>query len=122
MQLKKPSWIAVAIAVAFWGFSAREAPAQPNLRILNFSLTAAQGGLPIPGTSSNLVVAPFKTSRITSKTLLSYFATAFHTNWPAGAQLAVGGGLSQVLVVDKTGTNPVCNLSAGINVGDTNVA
>jgi hypothetical protein len=53
-----------------------------------------------------------------------------NTNWPAGAQLALGeiDGLGygptvirDIFVMDKTGTNPVFDVSTGINVGDTNV-
>jgi hypothetical protein len=75
-----------------------------------------------------------ETSKITSKDLLKYLATALNTNWPAGAQLALGEAevlsgpgygplpiIWDIFVVDKTGTNPIFDVSTGINVGDTNV-
>jgi hypothetical protein len=122
MQLNKSALAVVITAIALWGESATGAPAGYNFRTLNFSLTAAQQVRESTGTASNTYVFTTRTCRITSKTLLSFLATAFDTNWPAGAQLALDPFQSELFVVDRTGTNPVCNVSSGINVGGTNVA
>ena len=134
MKSNKPAFAAIAVVLALWASNA-QALLLDRFEKLNFSLTAAQQGLENSETSSNVFVSTIKTSKITNKDLLSFLATALNTNWPAGAQLALGeievtSGpgfgpppiIWDIFVVDKTGTNPVFDVSTGINVGDTNVA
>ena len=122
MRLNKLALAAIATALTLWSSNGKAVIVRGyQFEKLNFSLTAEQQGLENSETSSNVFVSTIKTSRISSKDLLSFLATAFHTNWPAGAQLALDNFSSDIFVVDKTGTNDVVNVSTGINVGDTNV-
>jgi len=134
MKSNKPAFAVIVVVLALWASNA-QALLLDRFEKLNFSLTAAQQGLENSETSSNVFVSTIKTSKITNKDLLSFLATALNTNWPAGAQLALGeievtSGpgfgpppiIWDIFVVDKTGTNPVFDVSTGINVGDTNVA
>jgi hypothetical protein len=120
--------IAIAITLVFWTSNAQTiipGPPFPPITItpaylfeaLTFNLTAAQQG-PI---NSKTYANTIKTSKITGKDFLNILAAAFNTNWPTGAQLALDNNSWDIFVVDKTGTNPVFNVSIGINVGDTNV-
>ena len=88
---------------------------------LHFNLTFTQSGLNYFQTSSNGFASTPSTYRVGNKNLLALLATAFDTNWPAGANLAQERAGFDLFVVDATGTNPVFNLSSGINVGFTNV-
>lgn len=90
---------------------------------LNFNLAASQQAFVDTKVASNTYVstATLKNSKITSKHLLTLLATACNTNWPAGAQLALENLSAQLFVVDKTGTNPICNLSMGMDENGTNV-
>ena len=74
-----------------------------------------------PSASTNIIISPLQTSAINNKYLLNYLATTLQTNWPAGAQLALENLRRDLFVVDKTGTNPLLNVSTGINVGGSNV-
>jgi hypothetical protein len=123
MKLNKLASVAIVAALALWSSNAKTAPVGYRFETLNFSLTAAQQGqgFEYSETSSNVFVPTIKTLRITTKDLLSLLATAFDTNWPAGAQLALDDYSREIFVVDETGTNPVFSVSTGINVGDTNV-
>jgi hypothetical protein len=93
----------------------------PNAKaeLLNFNLTFTQQGSNIVNESSNVFESTLNNYRVNNKDLLKLLATTFGTNWPDGASLAGVG--PDLFVVDATGTNPVFNLSSGINVGDTNV-
>lgn len=75
---------------------------------------------------SNLSKGPtslaINASKLTNKNLLSVLASAFDTNWPAGANLALDRYSSSLYVVDATGTNPVFNVSQGVSLDETNVA
>ena len=135
MKSIKPAFVAVAVVLAFWASNA-QAQVLGRFEKLNFSLVAMQQEIDDSGPYGpygNVLLPTIETSKITSKDLLNYLATALNTNWPAGAQLALGeieapSGLGygpafiqDIFVVDKTGTNPVFDVSTGINVGDTNV-
>jgi hypothetical protein len=123
MKSNKLAFAASAVVLALWASNAK-ATTEIAYRFekLNFSLTAAQQETNIPETSyGNDDAATIKTSKITNKDLLRFLATAFDTNWPAGAQLALDNLRRDIFVVDETGTNPVFNVSTGINIGDTNV-
>jgi hypothetical protein len=126
MKSNKLAFAAIAVVLALWASNAK-AQLLGRFEKLNFSLTAAQQETNIPETSyGNDDAATIKTLKITNKDLLKYLATALNTNWPAGAQLALGeiegpSGIRDIFVVDETGTNPVFDVSTGINVGDTNV-
>lgn len=124
MKLKQLAFTAIAIALVFGASNAQTIihgppfpPITPAYQFesLTFNLTATQQGPVNPRTYANTI----KTFKITSKDLLDVLAAAFNTNWPTGAQLALNGW--DIFVVDKTGTNPVFNVSVGINIGDTNV-
>jgi hypothetical protein len=135
----KSNKLAFAVIVAALTLQASNAKALILGRFekLNFSLIAAQQELENSETSSNVFVSTIKTSKITNKDLLSFLATTLNTNWPDGAQLALGevevtvegtnglgyahAAIRDIFVVDKTGTNPVFDVSTGINVGDTNI-
>ena len=126
MKSNKLTFATIAVVLALWASNAK-AQLLDRFEKLNFSLTAAQQETNIPETSyGNDDATTIKTLKITNKDLLRFLATAFDTNWPAGAQLALGEiegpiGIRDIFVVDKTGTNPVFDVSTGINVGDTNV-
>ncbi len=120
MKSNKPAFVAIAVVLALWASNAKAPPIGPELgqfTKLNFSLVAEQQVILIPGVLEDTI----ETSKITTKDLLSYMATALNTNWPAGAQLAVLGA-GDIFVVDQTGTNPIFNLTMGIyDDRDTNV-
>ena len=123
MKLNKLAFAAIAAVLALWASNGKATPEIAyQFEKLNFSLTALQPEINIPETPyGNDDAAAIKTSKITNKDLLRFLATAFDTNWPAGAQLALDNLRRDIFVVDKTGTNPVFNVSTGINIGDTNV-
>jgi hypothetical protein len=120
MKSNKLVFAAIVAALTLWASNTKAQPVGPELEQftkLNFSLIAEQQVILIPGVLEGTI----KTSKITNKDLLSYMATALNTNWPAGAQLAVVG-IGDIFVVDKTGTNPIFNLTMGIyDDRDTNV-
>ena len=132
MKSNKLTFAAIAVVLALWASNA-QAQLLNRFETLNFSLVAMQqeidDSVP-PGPYGNVLLRNIETSKITSKDLLKYLATALNTNWPAGAQLALGERevdqfppdiVLDIFVVDETGTNPVFDVSTGINVGDTNV-
>lgn len=121
MKLNQLASAAMVFALGLWASNARARIILNEFEKLNFSLVATQQGLDNSQTSSNVLVSTIKTSRITSKDLLNFLAKGFNTNWPAGAQLALENVSQEIFVVDKTGTNPVFDCSAGINAGGTNV-
>jgi len=134
MKSNKLASAAIVAALTLWASNAKATPELPfRFEKLNFSLIALQQELGESEPYGNGVLPNIETSKITSKDLLKYLATAFNTNWPAGAQLALSkmgapSGLAydpipigDIFVVDKTGTNPVFDVSTGINVGDTNI-
>jgi hypothetical protein len=123
MKLNKLAFAAIVAVLALWASNGKATPEIAyQFEKLNFSLTALQPEINIPETSyGNDEAATIKASKITNKDLLRFLATAFDTNWPAGAQLALDNLRRDIFVVDKTGTNPVFNVSTGINIGDTNV-
>jgi hypothetical protein len=125
--------VAIAVLLVLWASNA-QAQVLGRFEKLNFSLIAMQQELGDSGPYGSVVLPNIETSKITSKDLLKYLATALNTNWPAGAQLALGEAevpsgpgygplpiIWDIFVVDKIGTNPVFDVSTGINVGDTNV-
>jgi hypothetical protein len=133
MKSNKPAFVAIAVLLVLWASNA-QAQVLGRFEKLNFSLIAMQQELGDSGPYGSVVLPNIETSKITSKDLLKYLATALNTNWPAGAQLALGEAevpsgpgygplpiIWDIYVVDKTGTNPVFDVSTGINVGDTNV-
>ena len=123
MKLNKLAFAAIVAVLALLASNGKATPEIAyQFEKLNFSLTALQPEINIPETSyGNDEAATIKASKITNKDLLRFLATAFDTNWPAGAQLALDNLRRDIFVVDKTGTNPVFNVSTGINIGDTNV-
>jgi len=133
MKSNQPVFAAITVVLVLWASNA-QAQLFDRFEKLNFSLVAMQQELGDSGPYGSVVLPNIETSKITSKDLLKYLATALNTNWPAGAQLALGeiegpSGpgfgpppiIQDIFVVDKTGTNPVFDVSMGINVGDTNV-
>ena len=135
MKSNQPAFTAIAVVLALWASNAH-AQVLGQFEKLNFSLVAMQQEIDdsgSPGPYGNVLLPNIETSKITSKDLLNYLATALNTNWPAGAQLAListvvpGEGnafpkfVRDIFVVDKTGTNLVFDVSMGVNIGDTNV-
>ena len=118
MKLNGRASAVIVAVLAFWAINAKAQVLQ-KLPTLNFSLIAAQQGLDVSETSSNVFVSTIKTVKITNQDILKFLAMALNTNWPAGAQLARFA--TDIFVVDKTGTNLVFDVSTGINAGDTNV-
>lgn len=120
------------IAVALW-ISMGRAAGQYYVQPLNFKLTVLQQQPIILeatrstndyGFSSVLPArhtSDINKSKLNSQGLLSLLASAMDTNWPAGATLALDKWSGNIFIVDATGTNPVCNVSDGRNLGDTNV-
>ena len=143
MKSNKTAFLAVVMALAFGISDAQTLPfpfpppitKQFEPEPLNFSLVASQTAYIDTPVSTNYYrvgtnvmtqisissTAVIKNSKITSKDLLSILATAFNTNWPKGAQLALDHWSGDIFVVDKTGTNAVYDASVGINIGDTNI-
>jgi hypothetical protein len=107
------------VAVALWLSPVRAAAAY-FLEPLNFKLTVAQQQ--IVTHTNNYPTFTINSAKLTNKGLLSLLASAFDTNWPTGANLALDRWSGNIYVVDATGTNPVFNASQGISLDDTNVA
>jgi hypothetical protein len=135
MKSNKLAFAASVAVLALWASNGK-AQLLNRFETLNFSLVAMQQEIDDSGPSGpygNVLLPNIETSKITSKDLLKYLATALNTNWPAGAQLALGeievpsgqgygpAFIQDIFVVDKTGTNTVFDVSTGMNVGDTNV-
>jgi hypothetical protein len=107
------------IAVALW-VSPAKAALRTYFEPINFKLTVAQQQIE---THTNAYPTfTINSAKLTNKGLLSLLASAFDTNWPAGANLALDRFGGNLYVVDATGTNPVFNTSQGISIDDTNVA
>jgi hypothetical protein len=131
MKSNKLAFVAIAVGLAWWASNA-QSQVLGRFEKLNFSLVAMQqeidDSVP-PGPYGNVLLRNIETSKITSKDLLKYLATALNTNWPAGAQLALGERevdqfppdiVLDIFVVDETGTNPVFDVSTGATLG-TNI-
>jgi hypothetical protein len=88
---------------------------------INFNLTAKVQALSNTnsGGDASIYIYTFKTEKITTQSILKAAAVACGTNWPTGAKLALDLQSGDVFVVDKTGTNPLFDLTQGINT-DTN--
>jgi hypothetical protein len=122
MKMIKLASAAIVAMFALWAANAKALPATYQFERLNFILVAEQQGLVNVQTSPGVYVSTLKPLKVTTKDLLKFLATACNTNWPAGSQLAVDNLSQDIFIVDKNGKNPVFNVSAGINVGGTNVA
>jgi hypothetical protein len=132
MKSNKPAFAAIAVVLVLWASNA-QAQLFDRFEKLNFSLVAMQQEIDDSGPYYEVVLPTIETSKITSKDLLKYLATALNTNWPAGAQLALGeiempsdqgygpAFIQDIFVVDKTGTNPVFDVSTEINNIGSNV-
>ncbi|MGO8838735.1 MAG: hypothetical protein ACLQAH_14965 [Limisphaerales bacterium] len=121
MKPTKFAFTAIVAALALWAFNAKASLGIPVFEKLNFSLTVVQQGLDFSNSAPDTYVSTVKAAKITNKDLLNFLATAFNTNWPTGAQLALNYGDRHIFVVDKTGTNAVFDVTTGINEGGTNV-
>jgi hypothetical protein len=116
---------AVTALVAALALGASSAQAQVLLEPvhefepLHFALVAGQTTNVETVVSSNTTnsTAIIKHSKITTQNLLSFLATAFNTNWPGGAQLALDNWTGHIFVVDKAGTDPLYDASVGITNG-----
>jgi hypothetical protein len=84
---------------------------------LSFTLMASsQAFTQTPISRTEIVsTAVIKQSKFTDKDILKVMAAAYGTNWPGGAKLALDRWSGAIFVVDHTGTNPICNLTAGIH-------
>ena len=65
--------------------------------------------------NTNVLTSNFKTQKISNQTILQASAVALNTTWPAGAKLALDLESGDVFVVDKTGQNPIYDLSVGVD-------
>jgi hypothetical protein len=98
-------------------------PVTNQFETLNFNLTATKQGIIGLPVSATVTATEVTTSKINNQGLLAFLASAFNTNWPTGAKLALDIQSLNIFVVDKTGTNPIFNASTGVNdVANTNVA
>ncbi|MGD0745593.1 MAG: hypothetical protein ABSA45_10595 [Verrucomicrobiota bacterium] len=117
MKLSKLPFMAIVTVLTMWTSFATSEPALSQFEKLSFCLTAGQQGPTLP----NALVSTISASRINNRELLSFLATALNTNWPNGAQLALDKNTKDIVVVDKSGTSLVFDVSVGINNGGTNV-
>jgi len=88
MKLTKFVIASISVALGVWNTSAQVIPGgYYRFERVNFSLVVRQQAL------THLTLGPgvwtVKTMRMGNKEILKYLAEAFHTIWPAGAQLAV---------------------------------
>jgi len=115
------AWLAAGLSL--WVAKAMATPELAyQFQKIDFKLvTLQQAAQDAPSASTNVSISPIQTSAINNKYLLNYLATALQTNWPAGAQLALENLRRDLFVMDKTGTNPLWDVSTGINVGGSNV-
>jgi len=127
----KPKFIftTIAVALAAWNSSAQTIPGgYYRFERINFSLVVRQQGL------THLTYGPgvwtVKTMRMGNKEILKYLEEAFHTTWPAGAQLAVLTDtrdlseypiLREIYVLDKDG-NFLNRCDGGYYLNETNNA
>ncbi|MGO8836685.1 MAG: hypothetical protein ACLQAH_04070 [Limisphaerales bacterium] len=97
---------------------AKAIPTPYQFERLNFTLVVSHQVLNAVQISPTVEVSAFSNFRINNKDLLNLLATAFNTNWPEGARLALEINSEDIFVVDKTGTNPVFDVTIGINEPD----
>jgi hypothetical protein len=124
MKLIKLACMAIVATLALGSYSAKAGVVR-QFEKLNFSLTTMQQDLYNSSNAAGVYVYTTKTAKLTNKELLSFLATAFDTNWPADAQLALNLSDFDIYVVDKTGTNPILDLSVEMvvtNAHTTNTA
>jgi hypothetical protein len=129
MKLTKFAFTAMVAALAVWTSSAQIIPGGPyRYEKINFKLVVEQQALIRSNSAPATYVSTVKTMRMTNKDLLKYMAEAFHTSWPAGAQLALLSDTREIFpvyrelyVLDKAG-NPLWNASEGYYVNETNYA
>jgi hypothetical protein len=128
----------ITLVLALWASNAGARPlVGPGIKTLHFDLVLGQQGLVDSNSAPNTYVSTINSVRITDKYLLNFLADAFHTNWPAGAQLALEQSLNtaaegslpyppilppHIFIVDKSGTNLIFDATQGINIGETNIA
>jgi len=121
MKMTKLASMTFLAVLALWNVQAGAIISTPQFITIDCNLIAVQQGLDFSNSAPNTYIATEKAMKITTKDLLSFLATSFNTNWPVGARLAMDYFSSDIYIVDKTGTNPVFNVSIGTNVGGTNV-
>jgi hypothetical protein len=131
LKLNKPTLAAMFIALTSGIFCAKAQNVYPTLpfpvtnqfETLNFSLTVTKQGIIGLPVSATVTATEVTTSKMNNQGILAFLESAFNTNWPTGAKLALDIQSQDIFVVDKTGTNPIFNASTGINdVTNTNVA
>lgn len=86
---------------------------------LNFNLIASrQAFVQVPiSQSTTASKAIIRQSKLTTWDIMAVLAAAYGTNWPVGAKLALDRRTDAMYVFDRTGKNPVCNLTTGIDDG-----
>lgn len=89
----------------------------PEFLNLNFNLYVQQQALneANPSGDGKTYLWTMDKTKVGNKTMLSYMAEIFNTNWPAGARLRYSGHDDQVVVTDKTGTNVIFYCGDGVN-------
>jgi hypothetical protein len=129
MKLIKSLIIAGAVALTLEAFQAgAQSSPVPHIAVtyqfepLNFSLAITEQNLNNVEQSTNGVyVSTASSQKLTTPMIVQFLGEAFGSNWPTGAKLALNNMDQNIYIVDKTGTNPVFNVSQGINVGGTNI-
>jgi hypothetical protein len=127
MKLTKLTFTAMVAAFAVWTSNAQVIPGgYYRFEKVSFSLVIRQQALNHQSIGSGIWTV--KTMRMGNKELLKYLAEAFHTSWPAGAQLAVLSDTRdiypiyrQIYVLDKAG-NPLSSGNWGYYLNETNNA
>jgi len=111
----------IVASLALWAAAVKAAPVTNQFERLNFTLVGEEQALDDVQTSPGVHTSTLRTLKIANKDILNLLAAAFKTNWPGGSQLALDNVNGDIFVVDKSGANPVLDLSIGLNVGGTNV-
>jgi hypothetical protein len=130
MKLIKSLIVAGSVAVTLGALqaNAQSFPSLPfstgstnQFETLNINLTAKIQSLYNTNSTgnTNISVSTLKTEKITTAAVLNALASAYNTNFPAGSKLALDLLSGDVFVVDKTGQNPIVDVSVGID-NDTN--
>lgn len=121
--------VLITLLLALWASNATALPGFPQIETVHFDLILGEQGMTNSKSAPNTSFATINPVRITDKDLLNFLADAIHTNWPAGAQLALVNFSTillihetHIFVVDDSGTNLIFDATTGINTGGTNIA
>lgn len=129
MKLIKSLVVAGAVAFAMGALqaNAQSLPSAPfpltyQFEPLSISLSVtAQALLNTNASNTNVTVSTFKTEKITTQSILKALEACYNTNWPTGAKLALDLQSGDVFVVDKTGKNPIVDVSEVVDTSSNYV-